>query len=53
MTPKKKIALVAHDNKKRDLVEWSRFTVPAPRPPTVSDTKKRRLAAAHPEHEKS
>ncbi|MEW6566665.1 MAG: methylglyoxal synthase [Chloroflexota bacterium] len=25
MTPEKKIALVAHDNKKRDLVEWARY----------------------------
>ena len=25
LKPKKKIALVAHDNKKRDLVEWARF----------------------------
>ena len=25
MTPNKKIALVAHDNKKRDLVEWAKF----------------------------
>jgi len=25
MQPDKKIALVAHDNKKRDLVEWARF----------------------------
>jgi methylglyoxal synthase len=25
MTPDKKIALVAHDNKKRDLVEWAKF----------------------------
>src|SRR6266404_4565227 len=25
MTHKKKIAVVAHDNKKRDLVEWARF----------------------------
>ena len=25
MPPAKKIALVAHDNKKRDLVEWSKF----------------------------
>jgi hypothetical protein len=28
-------------------------TVPALRPATVSDTKKRRLSGAHPEHEKS
>src|SRR5690606_10545578 len=25
MAPDKKIALVAHDNKKRDLVEWAKF----------------------------
>ena len=25
MEPDKKIALVAHDNKKQDLVEWARF----------------------------
>ena len=25
MKPRKKIALVAHDNKKRDLIEWARF----------------------------
>jgi len=25
MSPNKKIALVAHDNKKRDLVEWAKF----------------------------
>jgi methylglyoxal synthase len=25
MLPRKKIALVAHDNKKRDLIEWAKF----------------------------
>jgi methylglyoxal synthase len=25
MEPDKKIALVAHDNKKHDLVEWAKF----------------------------
>ena len=25
MEPNKKIALVAHDNKKRDLIEWAKF----------------------------
>jgi methylglyoxal synthase len=25
MEPDKKIALVAHDNKKRDLVEWAKY----------------------------
>src|SRR4030065_1709939 len=25
MNPDKKIALVAHDNKKRDMVEWAKF----------------------------
>ena len=25
MAPNKKIALVAHDNKKRDLIEWAKF----------------------------
>ena len=25
MAPDKKIALVAHDNKKRDLLEWAKY----------------------------
>ena len=27
MNPRKKIALVAHDNKKQDLLEWARFNI--------------------------
>jgi methylglyoxal synthase len=29
MPPKKRIALVAHDNKKRDLLEWARWNIKA------------------------